>query len=537
MKLVVIPTNQPEKKSTNTKETPAAAERGTADAAFKWWLPFSCQAKNYIVINGETVAGKCGSRGCLDCYPTKLRKWTQSAMSVRRKKGEQMYGIVLTCEKVQTREDVDTFLKNVRKTMKAWERSAAGIGAAWWVAECTVNWNAPPTKIPCPVPEMPITDNLDQYSKKARNTLESIVQGHGSGWSSPTLRTCSHLQCPYCRGRGYLPSVHLHAHVAVLSVPFYYGEGEAPEGQSYPQTFGGRGFRGLLNEYNLGYSSVEIIRKRRGLQEYMAKGMLTYMSKGARVKTGEHKNGAVDWEVSALDLLVAHAIYGRKRARGTNGRAYGIKRTLKQTDLDVSFGGSVNGYIDGIQGGDRGAALLSIFGEYTSKKYEEKEHTEPLLCAQLDVVEIGKRVIESGAAGRNAFRVLNKTQLDTPRGEVLSPEFRTFNEYGEELSAPVKLGRNSLFTSSWEKAPVITEKTWWTKETALGKMIGRGASAVHIRGAQNKPLEKCIEYIRMSKFFDWRGAIEETEAGLLHPAILPQYKEDISIPALPNAAK
>ena len=532
MRLVIIPDIDQPSPETEPVETPAADERGTADSAFRWWLPFTCRAKNYVQIDGSMIAGRCGSRGCLDCYPRKLRQWTQTAMTVKRKRGEQMYGLVITDTKVKTRQDVDLFLKRVRKVMKAWERSSAGLGAAWWVAECTIDWEAPPTEIPCPVSCSPLPEEATkEYSQHSQRVLHGISGGHGH---APTPEIP--FQCPYCRGRGLLPSVHLHAHVAALSSPFWYGEGSPTKGLSFPQTFGGRGYRGLLDEYGLGFSSVEIIHKRRGLQEYMAKGMLTYMSKGARVKTGEHKAGRVDWEVSALDLLVAHAIYGGKRARGTNGRAYGVKRRIKNTSLDVSYGGKMNGYGRWIQDVDQSAALLSMCGEYTDVKHQESDFIEPLQVAMVDVIELGKRVVQSGAAGIAALKVLNKTQVDTPLSAVLSPTFRTFNEYGEEQTNTVKLGKNDLFTSGWRTAYVVRSGQWWTLQTSMGKILGRGGSGIHIRGAQNKDLQQCINYIKVAPFMLWRECIEDTEQGLLNTTMLDAWKEENAMPALPQLA-
>lgn len=488
----------------------------------KWWLPFGCKSKGYMVIDGVSVAARCGSRGCLPCFQSKLRKWTQTAMIVKKRHGEGMYGIIVTPKvSVDSPEDVDSFLSNVRKMLKSWERSVASLGAAWFVAECVVDWEKPPTSIPCPVLES-IPDTLEKYTHAARETIEGISQ-HGEN-------------CPYCRGRGVLPSVHLHAHIAMMSKAFYWGKGKAPKEQDYPQTFNNRGFRGLLDDHDLGFGSVQIIQKRRGMAEYMAKGMLRYLEKGSQKKDG----AGVDWDASQQDNLVAHAVYGRRKSRSPYGRAYGIKRSLKDVSLDVGFGGSMNGYTDGIEGADMSPAALSLDEGFSILKNQQREsYRDQEDGVIFDVLEVSKRLIQSGDLGRTALNVLTETQVGSKPAQGFTGtnlQLWTNQRTPQPTFKIVRLGRTSVLGHSWDKAPVIHSRQWWSYQHGHGVTIGRGAAAVFIAGKEDR-IPKIISILRDSSYIYWREEIERFQMGMTSfdwdewGAL-----EKMSIPALPQLA-
>ena len=458
----------------------------------RWWLPFGCKSKGYMVIDGVSIAARCGSRGCLPCFQSKLRKWTGTAMIVKKRHGEGMYGIIVTPETpVQTPEDVDAFLSNVRKMLKSWERSVTSLGAAWFVAECVVDWEKPPTSIPCPVLESS-PDTLEKYTTAAKETIENLSQ-HGKN-------------CPYCRGRGVLPSVHLHAHIAMMSKAFYWGKGKAPEDQEYPQTFNNRGFRGLLDDHSLGFGSVQIIRKRRGMAEYMAKGMLRYLEKGSQKKTGKK----VDWDASQQDNLVAHAVYGRRKSRSPYGRAYGIKRSLKDASLDVGYGGSMNGYTEGIEGADMSPAALSLDKGFSIlKQKQQDEYYAKKTGVIFDVLEVSKRLVQSGGLGTTALKVLTETQV----GRQATQGFTEGNLQlwsNDKTPQPTfkidRLGRTNILGHSWDKAPVIQSRQWWSYQHGNGITIGRGAAAVFISGKEDR-IPKIIAILRDTSYIYWREEI------------------------------
>jgi len=449
-----------------------------------------------------------------------------------------MYGIIMTPPgRVKTQDDATNFLKNVRKVFRSWERSAAGIGAAFWVAECVVKWNEDPTQIPCPVQHSRPTFKESQVmNSEAKQAIETTIEECKSGGN-----------CVYCRGRGVLPSVHLHAHAVVISDPFSYSSNV--EG-TYKQDFNGRHFEGLCEENGLGHQKIEVLRGTAGMIEYIAKSMLVYISKGTRVEKGESlKGSSVDWDMSAKDNLIASAIYGNSKAKGKNGRAYGVKASRKDANRDFLFGGDMSHQLNPMEGENGGFTALALKGHLGQHKKEKKlskmapttEHPETMTVEAIDrwreernrqtereenerivnIVEAGKKAVEGGGLGARALSVLKETQLDTPKTKI--EEFDYVDDYYEDKPQsenniflfenngsliqrkPRKLGTNKNLKRWWNNAFIINaDQFWFSLEEHGGAFIGRGSAVVYMPDTEGKTFLHIGRIIEMMSLNDYR---------------------------------
>jgi hypothetical protein len=513
MKLVVVNIPTPkclEIECLECEEKEVEVERGTAETEegtsendttedpplYRWYLPFQCKARSYCYLDGVKIPTRCGSRGCLECNQLSLRKWVETAMHIRRRRTEKLYGIVLTNEKrVSTRKDVKDFLKGVRALFRKWERSSVGLGAAYWTSECVVKWEEEPSKIPCPV--LQCEPSTEDYKRMSGEALEAIMA---------TREACVNGDsCPYCRGRGFLPSVHIHVHATVMCEPFAYSE----EAQKYnfDQTFNGRMFDGLVKECGLGIGKVQLLRKRRGMAEYMAKSMLQYIAKSTETRNEKKE---VDWNRSAIDNLIASAVIGsRTRARGTNGRAYGLKLSKKDTSLDFSFGGDLGGrnapneYLDG-EG--EGCTLAALRNEYREVREDRQEREPRNGGVPLLVMAMGSRLVSSGAAGTVASDVLHETQLDTPNQKESNSytTVRLYSSDGTFKGMAPQLGEQQILSKRWNAAAVVSSNQWFaTQPLQGGWMIGRGGTAVHTSLATVNDLPRLIRSLQDVDYKHW----------------------------------
>ena len=512
MKLIIVPSQASLDQQTTPTDTidptdgaPRLVAEPQAERCFKWYLPFLCKSRGYGYVNGERIAARCGSRGCLECNQISLRKWSGTSAILRRHPGEKMYGIILTPpNRVKHQSDVSDFLRGVRKVFRSWERSSAGLGALYWVAECVVKWDEDPTEIQCPVqlktPTMKETTAMTESAKE--RILEAITDCKDGG------------NCPYCRGRGVLPSVHLHAHAVAITKPFLYSQNikNTSWKTEFKQDFNGRSFEGLCNEHGLGHQAVTVLRSVGGMADYISKSMMVYISKGTRVKKGAQvENSSVDWNISATDNLIASAIYGTKRARGKNGRAYGLKSSVKDAASHFTFGGDLLAVSDGCKGSEDGFTTLALNGQLGEHKEEEardklraksqSEYLEEIDRKEnrrnIHVVTVGKKALEGGGLGERAISIFKETQLDTPQeppelmnklvddnyseGRQLSNLFLFSADGKLESKRAPKLGKTTNLRRWWDNAPVIRDNQWFIWLDGLGgSVIGRGGAVVYI---------------------------------------------------------
>ena len=142
--------------------------------------------------------------------------------------------------RVRTQEDVDNFLTSVRALLRDWERYY-GLEYAFWVAEFVPKYDEERTLIPCPVRTRPLEEGIEEkYQEREVDQVKAV-------------QACCHagIGCPVCDGTGYLPSGHLHVHLAISCDPFWWGRGEKKKEDVY-QDFGKRGFHGFLDDHGHG---------------------------------------------------------------------------------------------------------------------------------------------------------------------------------------------------------------------------------------------------------------------------------------------
>ena len=100
----------------------------------------------------------------------------------------------------------------------------------------------------------------------------------------------------------------------------------------------GKGLKGFVESVGLGFTSSEELRSQQGIAGYISKACMAYLSKvdGSTTKHSD-PDRTQDWERSQDSAMIASAIYGTNRHRGTIGRAYGLKCRKRDPKLVPQF--------------------------------------------------------------------------------------------------------------------------------------------------------------------------------------------------------
>ena len=475
----------------------------------RWWAPWLCRFVSSVVIGGRRCGARCQSRGCIDCHGTKLSRMMDTAALVRADKQEQLRTFVLSPrERVQTREDVAAFLSSVRACFREWEQEHA-LGAAWWVAEVVQKPEWERTSIPCPVRAEPVPDAVDErLPPMARDLLARVVEDCELG-----------RDCPLCGGHGTLPGVHLHVHAVVVCPPFWYGrQAPPPPRPGAPEwaDFGGKGFRGLLDGHGLGWSGVQKLRSRGGLAAYVSKACRVYLAKvagGARA--------AVDWDESQRAAQLAHAVYGRRRHRGTNGRAYGLG--VRMRDAAVAVGFEARPVV-----GECSPAEAARAGRYAALRASDEEGRVVRAAmggsspgAVVRFLTVGRRNARRGDYGAAAaalagpggpptkegrLNLVRGTQVagrcDPPQvvggGPAQHPREGVVcvHPEGGQPRPAVRMGDAPGLRASEAGAFVVREGDVWTMATPDGLVVGVGAVASFALGVPSSSAVAVVELVR-----------------------------------------
>ncbi len=486
----------------------------------RWWAPYLCRVQGSVIINGQRRPGRCRSRGCLECHQSKLSRMMETAALVKALPGEVLRTFVLTPEApVRTREDVADFLASVRGLLRAWEQRY-GLGAAWWVAEVVRKPDWERTAIPCPMRDTPLPEEVaDRLAPRSLGVLDEARMACLSGEA-----------CAMCGGTGTLPGVHLHAHVVAVCRPFWYGRGSPPAGSTF-EDFAGRGYRGLGDEFRLGWSGVQKLRSRGGLAAYVSKAARKYLSKGQ--KSGKRE---VDWQASQLDTQLASAVYGRRRHRGTNGRAYGLGAAVRDVTQRVTFSPSC-------VSGEASPATAALWGWYpglraaTARRAAVEgavsggaSRSEAPLFVR--VLTVGRRTARAGGFGRAAallagargsaekgvpkgqaevgggLKVLRGTQVARsatgerseargPSGGRAGADVWVHRDDGSVALAPRAQDADGLAVQHRGGA-VVGAGQWWSVDTPHGLLVGRGATAALARGVPRSEAAAVVDYLRLT---------------------------------------
>jgi len=370
-------------KITNTSEDPEETNESTEtplnDNTVKWWLPFQCGKVGTLHTGGGQIGMGCGSRACLKCHRKKLIKSLNAIGDLKKYPKSSMYSLVFTPkERVKTHEDVDNFLNDFRAMLRKWQRTH-GMNFGYWVAETVVKDDEPPTEIICPIRK----GNTPNPTSITDDVFKTCVEGGN---------------CIICKGKGYIPSTHLHIHLVICCDSFYFGEGEIPEylkDRNY-YDFGGDGFYGFVHQFkHLGKFECQIIKDRKTMGRYIAKACLVYLGKGQK---------GVDWAESQRGCMIASYTYGKRRHRGACGDAYGYQKRTKDYTNFVSFGFHPP---DDIQYNSTDA----FYGYDIPKKEEKKEDYNG---RYIDVMTVGKKA-QKTIPPKKWFvnNVLHLTELDT----------------------------------------------------------------------------------------------------------------------------
>ena len=492
-----------------------------------WWKPLGCRSmRGSIRMNGGIFAPRCGNRSCHDCHVRNLYNFMAPAKDLKKNPGNRLYSCVLTPRKrIETHKDVQSFLDAVRRLCRKWERTH-GAEYGYWVAECVPKPEEGLTNIPCPVRAYDLPDAEDMENKYHLDAIQNMIEVkhacHEGKW------------CPYCNGTGYLPKVHLHVHLALSAPPFYYGEGEVPQDDRdwdwIKCDFNGQGFYGFVNGEGLGVSRAQSLKSKEGIAGYLSKACIQYFSKGSETKrklklvdlsfdaekwcneTGSVDDiGSVDWANTQRGSMIASAIYGNLRHRGTFGKAYGTK--IKNTDLsDMPLFSSHHDVNDALSGG-MGTALIQelkdkhysdqLFKrceEYQKLKKMEKvakqmeRRGEPLFMRSLLFGAKRQENLNIFSHEKKPSKVLIETQVDMGmskgmgdgesvhlsflrenRGEIFV--YQRGSDSGGMLVKP-RFMRDPCFSKQWDKVPVVSESDCWATFKQGYLVFGRGSSVV-----------------------------------------------------------
>lgn len=435
----------------------------------RWWVPFSCRKRSMISLNGELVGTRCGSRSCVDCHRWKLSRWVGVAEDLKQKPDEVLRASVLTPDhRLTSHEDVAEWLKGVRAFLRQWTRSA-GLGFGFWVAEAVPKWGEQSDN-PCPLRK---ASPAEFMAGSSPDLVETLNRAH---------QECKHGgHCRFCRGSGYLPAMHVHVHLLTASLPFYYGDGPADPAlkERYPARFtaldGSKtGFVGACKRHGMGVSKSEQIESYRGIQGYISKACLSYVSKGAKSKE-------VDWSESAINAALASWTFGNTRTRGAVGRAYGLSRRTKDTSTRPEF----------VSDAARLCHQLSASGDnhlaaITEDRAKDETKNTREMGLLVDVLEVGLKAQQSEAL----VNVLQKTQVYKGGAEPEVGFFRAGTapqmlqvSRGEVVNHCRALASNAALSSTWDGVPIVLDTTTWAapqnpSDPMTGWYLGRGSSII-----------------------------------------------------------
>jgi hypothetical protein len=440
--------------------------------------------------------------------------------------GNRLYSCVLTPPKrIETHADVDNFLQRVRSLCRKWERThSAEFG--YFVAECVPKPEEGRTKIACPIREFDLPEAEKMENKYHLNAIQKMVEVkeacHAGKW------------CPYCDGTGYLPKVHIHVHLALSAPPFYYGEGEVPQDDRdwswIKCDFNGKGFYGFVNDEGLGVSRAQRLKSKEGIAGYLSKACIQYFSKGSEQKrklklvdpifdaekwcneTGSVDDiGSVNWADTQRGAMIASAIYGRRRHRGTFGKAYGAK--LKSKDLsdtpvfsahvdtrDELSGGMGTALVEELKDQYQCREMWNRCEEFQQLKQMEKvskhmdRRCEPLFLRSFLFGARRQENLNIFNHEKKPSNVLIETQVDMGmstcmgdgesvhlsflkenRGEIFI--YQRGSDSGGKLVRP-RFMRDPCFSKQWDKVPVVSESDCWATFKQGYLVFGRGSSVV-----------------------------------------------------------
>jgi len=411
----------------------------------KWWVPFNCGKVGTLITNKGKIGMGCGSRACYKCHRKKLFKSVTTLSQMKRYPKTSMYSLVFTPnERIQTRDDVNDFLTSFRGLLRKWERSH-DLKFGYWVAECVIKDDEPPTQIICPI---------RAYNNPIPNdTTDKLFSECTEG-----------SNCAICKGHGYLPSTHLHIHFVVCSPSFYFGEGQTPDHlkDRFKLDFGGRGFYGFCSDNGMGVSKCQLLKSVSDMSDYISKACLVYMAKVQ--KDNDDEKGKIDWRETQRGVMIASYTYGRKRHRGACGDAYGIQTTTKDYTNFVQFLFEPPDHVE-----KNGTDVL--FGHIP-----EKTDNDGVGGGRyIDVMTIGRKAQKTVNGVVDLSNVLKKTKLDTD--EVVTN--RTYIVDNESIYlAPIL--KSKTLTPHWYNTPVVSKSSTWFRLTNEYFVFGRGSTVLSV---------------------------------------------------------
>ncbi len=437
MRLVIL--DEPSNKQDQDQDQDQAPgqDQTTSQKPVKWWLPFRCGTQTTVHTKNGSFGGACNSRGCLTCHQKKIRKSISAIEDVKKYRGSSLYAIVFSpgVGRVQTTEDVNTFLTGFRKLLRRWQRSH-NLHFGYWVAETVIKDDEQPTNIPCPI---------GQHLDEDYTPIEKDMHDN-----------CKNGNCPICKGRGFLPSVHLHIHLVVCCNSFWFGRGEVPKDLQHQfDDFGGLGWWGFCESEGLGVSKCELMKSRKGMINYVSKACMNYLS-----KVDKNEKGKVDWLSSQRGAMVASYVYGSKRHRGACGSIYGLtKKTRDVTNyITVQYEPPTN----------LASNMTSVFsGQYEPPPKEQKTDG-----VYLQTLKVGIKAQDNLKARVIHSNVLIKTELDIEIGKTYTTKKEGY------IQAPT-IHTNTL-NPSWKGVQVVSNKSLWFKIDQGLLIVGKGQTVISL---------------------------------------------------------
>lgn len=249
-----------------------------------WWAPLSCRdAVAGVASRGPyrwRIGVRCGSQGCAECAPSARAASIGSVAELEIEDDYTAFLVTLTPrERVRTGAAYDEFLARVRSVVRSMSRADRGepIWSGGVVAvEAVPKWGEG-SAVMCPVRTIraPATD------AKACEARRVCMRGGA---------------CRYCRGRGVLPAVHLHAHLLVVGRRHWYGRGTILDALASSDLElrkagraairagavhcpGGVGLASLVDAAGLGIVDVQRVESRGAVSRYIGKAAGQYLAK------------------------------------------------------------------------------------------------------------------------------------------------------------------------------------------------------------------------------------------------------------------
>lgn len=461
-------------------DPPAAAGE---ERRYRWWKPYGCRSAAGVRVDGVQLGAACRARGCIECHPVALREMMTGLDVVELRPGERAYSVRFTSTaRVMTRADVADFLRRVRQLMREWEQEH-GLGAGWWVAEVVVKPDEGRTRIRCPVRlAAPQAGELDRWRPEAQRVVRETLEDCQSGTA-----------CLLCDGTGWLPAVHLHAHAVLFARPFWFGEGPGdparlPPGCEAWQSFRGGGFADFYRRHGLGNSQAENLRTKGGAAAYITKAARIYLSKVSRDR---------DHQAEQRAAMVASAIYGRERHRGTHGRAYGVRSRSVNPARDVRLGGKAPPSTVPLL--DQAPALLAARDQWRQaarlrQAVAEVTEPEPTPLVVVEAATVGARALEQlsgetfGSPGDPSGDTVATVRPAAGVGggstsARWAPDVCLWHDDGTPAGPAPRWGFRAA--DVWNGAPVVPPWGWWSCATPHGLVIGRGQVACLLADARD----------------------------------------------------